>query len=379
MDLGASFSEIKALADDLYAKQDYLGAAEEYRKLAAQHPNNAVVLKQLGLALTMGKFVDDGIGHLKQAALLQPTDPEIRYSHGYALGNAGRFDEAIEELDAALNLQPNHIAARQGVIYCLLTSGQEIFQVNPVPGEQRLARASKLDAQNPHVAAAYLEALVKTKQVGKAVAYIKDIDDVVRKQSPLRELLDSLESDKDFALHLKHSAVATKPDPLPYTQSRTIQQVSCPACKKPVMSYVTTCPHCGLHIRQSVGFTTRRSTSSGEWQDLAFTLTAIAWLVLAGLEFWVAYPMSQKAKMGNMYSVQIVACIFQAFFGLGLLFRQEWLSYLAKVYGYVSVGAALIFATMFISAGKSLPAALYGVHIVVTCFLMYLATQVVGD
>lgn len=143
MDSIASPLEVKQRADDLYSKQEYLAAAEDYRKLTQMQPGNTAVMKQLGLALTMGKQVDEGTNILKTAAAMQPGDPEIRYAYGYALGTAGRFDEAIEELDVALNLSPNHIPARQGLIFCLLTSGQAIAQVNPQLGELRLDRAQK--------------------------------------------------------------------------------------------------------------------------------------------------------------------------------------------------------------------------------------------
>ena len=380
MDIFASYSDVKAHADALFEKQDYLGAAEEYRKLTSSHPENPQVLKQLGLSLTMGRLVEEGIRHLETAASLQPADPEIRYAHGYALGVAGRFDDAINELDAALNLQPNHIAARQGLIYCLLTSGQAICQVNPMLGEQRLHRAAKLEALNPHVANAYLKALVNSNQKGKAVAYIGELDASVKAMTPLSELLAELEGDPEFALHLKHASMAPKSlDPSPGGHSRSIQQVPCPACKKQVMNYVTVCPHCGLQIRAGAGFSTRRNSPTGEWKDIAFTLATISWLFLAGLEFWIAYPMAQKSKLGNMYSVQVVATIFQAFFGLGLLFRQEWLSFIAKIYSYISIGAGLLFLFLFLSGGKMLPALVYGIHVAVTCFLTYLISEVLGE
>src|SRR5690554_2326334 len=118
MDSIASPLEIKQRADDLYAKQDYAAAAEEYRTLLQMQPASTTAMKQLGLALTMSKQVDEGVKTLQVAAAMQPADPEIRYAHGYALGSAGKFDEAIEEFDAALNLQANHIPARQGLVYC---------------------------------------------------------------------------------------------------------------------------------------------------------------------------------------------------------------------------------------------------------------------
>jgi tetratricopeptide (TPR) repeat protein len=382
MDLNASFSDVKAKADELFANLDYLGAAEEYRRLLTGYPNNSLVMKQLGLSLTMGQLVNEGVPILKDAAALQPADPEIRYAYGYALGVANQFDDAINELDAALNLQPNHVAARQGLIFCLLTSGQAISQVDPLLGEQRLSRAYKLDSRNPHVIAAYMDALAKAEQVGKVVNLAKEVDPRLKGQSPLAETLARFVEDPKYAVHFKHSAYdvrsnqPTRPDG---AMIGSIRQVRCPACKQMIVDYAAICPQCGLRIRATGNFAAKSEGSGIEWQEIAFTVTALAWLAVSLLGLWAAYPAAQKAQFGNMSSAQMVASGFQAVLALGLLFRQDWLAYIAKVFCIVSIGAAALFATLYLSDGKLLMAGLYGAQIAVTSFMAYLIGYVMGD
>src|SRR5687767_8914865 len=112
--------DYKARADELFAKQDYAAAAEDYRKVYEQQPTNSQAMRGLGFSLVMAKQLDEGTEILKNLAALYPMDPEARYAYGYALGAKQQWLEAITELDAALYLQPNHVAARQGLIYCLL-------------------------------------------------------------------------------------------------------------------------------------------------------------------------------------------------------------------------------------------------------------------
>ncbi len=382
MDSIASPLELKQRADELYASQQYLEAAEEYRKLIQIQPSNTQLFKQLGLALTLGKQIDEGINILKTAAAMQPADPEIRYSYGYALGTAGKFDEAIEELDVALNLQPNHIPARQGLVYCLLTSGQAITQVNPNLGEQRLDRALKLDPRNTHVSSALLDFLVKSGQKGKVTNLIKDFDAHLKSQSPLKELIDKLEKDPDFSVHLKQIAVS-KPNPglaaTPVSPGGALKQVPCPGCRQPIMDYAAICPHCNFRIRATGTFANRDTGPKHEWQEITFTIMSVVWILLAGLEFWQAYPQAQKEDFGGLSMVQLASACIQAFIGFGLLFRQEWIGFIGKIFCMLTLGRASIFLMITMMAGIWLAAGIFFVQLAIAGFMIYLINYVMGE
>lgn len=373
---------LKSKADELYGNQDYLGAAEEYKKLLEGQPANPVLRKQLGLALTLGKQVDEGLEHLKTAAAMQAADPEIRYAYGYGLGTAGKFDEAIEELDVALNLQPNHIPARQGIIYCLLTSGQALAQVNPVLGEQRLDRAFKLDPKNAHVASTLLTHMVRSNQKGKAVNFIKDLDAHIKTQSPLKENLEKLEVDPEYMTHMKQLAMtqkSTAPAPVAPTTGGTFKQVPCPACKQMIMDYAAICPHCNTRLRATGTFAGMDTGPAVEWQEVAYTIMSVLFIGLAGLGMFLTFGDAQKGQFKDVSTVPFIVSCAQLLFGLGLLFRQEWIAFLAKIFLYLRVAVSLPFFAVYLMAGRWLGTGEHLLQIAVAGFMIYLINYVVGD
>lgn len=382
MDSIASPLEVKQRADDLYAKQDYLGAAEEYRKLVQEQPGNALAVKQLGLALTLGKQADEGVKHLQTAAAMQGADPEMRYAYGYGLGMAGRFDEAIDELDVALNLQPNHIPARQGLIYCLLTSGQAIAQVNPILGEQRLDRAHKLDPKNPHVASAYLSLLVRGNQKGKALNFIRDMDSHLKTLSPMKENLEKLQVDPEYITSLKQIAMAQKstaPAPAAPIANSTLKQVPCPACRQMIMDYAAICPHCNTRLKATGTFAGRDTGPAVEWQEVAYTIMSILIVGLAALGIFLSLPDAQKGGYSDFRTIPLAAACIQMLFGLGLLFRQEWIGFIAKIFLYIRIVINLPFFAVYLLAGYWLAAGVHLLELAVACFMIYLINYVIGD
>lgn len=373
---------LKSKADELYANQDYLGAAEEYKKLLENQPANPVLRKQLGLALTLGKKIDEGLEQLKTAAAMQAADPEVRYAYGYGLGMAGKFDEAIEELDVALNLQPNHIPARQGIIYCLLTSGQALAQVNPVLGEQRLDRAFKLDPKNAHVASTLLTHMVRSNQKGKAINFIKDLDAHIKTQTPLKENLEKLQIDPEYMTHMKQLAMAQKstaPAPVAPNAGGTFKQIPCSACNQMIMDYAAICPHCNTRLRATGTFAGMDTGPAVEWQEVAYTIMSIFIIGLSILGIFLSFPDAQKGGFKEVGTVPFVAACFQLFIGLGLVFRQEWIGFLAKIFLYLRVAVSLPFFAVYLFAGRWLVAGEHLLQIVVAGFMIYLINYVVGE
>ena len=384
MDLNESPLELKARADELYANQDYLAAAEEYRKLTHGQPGNTVLMKQLGLALTLGKQTEEGVKTLQTASAMQPADAEIRYAHGYALGMAGRFDEAIEELDVALNLQPNHVPARQGLIYCLLTSGQAIAQVNPILGEQRLDRAYKLDPRNPHVAAANLDFMAKGNQKGKAVNFIKDLDSQVKGQSPLKELIERLESDSEFGPHLRQASMtqrATAPSVIPQGPGGSLKQIPCPSCRQQIMDYAAICPHCNARLRATGTFAGRDTGPAHEWQEIVYTIMSVLWCLLTGFQAAGSFLLMQNSREGTSgpFAFFFIVSLAQFVIGLGLLFRQEWIAFIAKIMCYITLFTSAYGLMIDFGLGHILAGVLDIVTLGIAGFMVYLINYVMGE
>jgi len=381
MDLNTSPQELKAKADDLYAKQDYAGAVVEYRKLLDLMPTSVPVLKSFGLALTLTGQPEEGIQFCAKAATMQPADADVRYAYGYALGAANHFGEAIPELDAALNLQPNHIPARQGLIYCLMNAGQAAASPNPVFAEQCLTRAHKLDTKNAHLANSLLEFYVGTQQKGKAIKFVQSLDDSVKSQSPLKDQLDRLSQDPEFSTHLKVAA-ASKPSAPPSPAaptSQAIKQVPCPNCKQMIMDYAAICPHCNFRIRATGTFAGMDTGPKHEWQEIAYTIMSIIWIALAGLDLARVLPTAMKEGFSGPSTFSFIIACVQILIGFGVLFRQEWLAFIAKIFCYLTLLTSGYMIMISWGFKDGLGAALHALQITVAMFMVYLINYVIGD
>lgn len=65
------------------------------------------------------------IRYLREASLLRPTDVDVRNDLGYALMQAGRYNEAKPELATAAELAPNEAKARNNLIILLILMRDE--------------------------------------------------------------------------------------------------------------------------------------------------------------------------------------------------------------------------------------------------------------
>ncbi len=384
MDSTLSPFELKQRADDLYGQQDYAGAADIYKQLVPGQPGNASLLKQLGLALVLAKQPEEGVKTLQTAAAMNPADPELRYAYGYGLGNVGRFDEAIEELDAALNLQPNHVPARQGLIFCLLTSGQAISQVNPQLGEQRLDRAVKLDPRNPHVISAYLKLLADTRQKGKVANFLKEMDQHLRNQSPLKEQIEKLQQDPEFAVAIKQATVAQQaagPQVTPVAPGNALKQVPCPSCRQMIMDYAAICPHCNMRIRATGTFAGRDTGPKYEWQEIAYTVMSVLWCLLTGFQTFVTVMLclNSEGSFSGPFAFLFIIAASQFTVGLGLLFRQEWIAFIAKIVCYLTLFSSAYGIMINFGMGKVLGGVIDILTLGIAGFMVYLINYVMGE
>lgn len=383
MDLNSSPLELKTRADELYANKEYAAAAQEYRKLVDAQPHATSGLKSLGLALVLSNQIEEGIQVCKTAAAMQPADAELRYAYGYALGAANRFDEAITELDAALNLQPNHVPARQGLIYCLLNSGQALADSDPHGAENRLDRAHKLDSKNPHIANTLLNFYVKGGQKGKAVKLVQALDETSKSQSPLKETLEALKTQPEFATSLRVAEVASSAAPkavvAPPAGAQALKQVPCPNCKQPIMDYAAICPHCNFRIRATGTFANRDTGPAYEWQEIAYTIMSLIWIGLAATQGIFAFLAFKKVGIEGIGTFFLVMYGARTLVGLGLLFRQEWIAFIAKILCYITLFTCGYGVMIDLGLKQYLAAGIDALSIAVAGFMVYLINYVMGD
>jgi tetratricopeptide (TPR) repeat protein len=64
-----------------------------------------------------------GLDTLEQTARLFPSDPDVRASYGWALYTTGSTEAALAQLDAALDITPNHLRSLYYKAQILLETG----------------------------------------------------------------------------------------------------------------------------------------------------------------------------------------------------------------------------------------------------------------
>ena len=97
-------------------------AARELRRAIDLAPTSAKIYRNLGDVLSAAGKRAEGLAALSRAVDLSPTDREIRddfaralNDYGVALGAQGHFNEAIQEFQRALAVQPNFLQAQHNL------------------------------------------------------------------------------------------------------------------------------------------------------------------------------------------------------------------------------------------------------------------------
>lgn len=105
------------------------GRAEEARTLVAdnlkQHPEVGLLQHTQGLMLIRAGNSAKAMPHLREAARLEPANPQYNYVLAVALHDSGHVDQACEHLEKLLALQPYNRNARLSLIQYYLENGKE--------------------------------------------------------------------------------------------------------------------------------------------------------------------------------------------------------------------------------------------------------------
>jgi tetratricopeptide (TPR) repeat protein len=348
MDTVAKSSPVRSRAERLYAARDFTGAADCYRELLEQAPMSAPALRGLGLCLLMQQELEEALKLCAQAAALHPGDAECRYAYGFALGKAGRFGEAVEEFDAALQAQPNHAPAKAALVYSLMTHAQELGRDEPLHAEPALDRAFKLDSKNPEAFGALLNLYVQTGQRGKAIRLLTNAPERLRSDPKVGPLIQQLQANPEYANAIRQSQMDKQSRPLDsrsYGNATTLQQVPCPNCRQPIMDYAAICPYCNFQNRAVGRFAGRQTGPAWVWQDVAYTIMSLIWCLSACYTIYAFW--SYDWEMGRNFMFVIGGG--NLLVGLGLLFRLEWIAFLAKILCMISLflyGLSMLAAMM---------------------------------
>ena len=88
--------------------RDYDRALQEFSKVLELQPNNTLAIASIAwVQRRQGKW-DEAIGGLQKVTKLDPRDPWYKYEMGITYHYCRRFQEAIDQYNQAIDLQPNH-------------------------------------------------------------------------------------------------------------------------------------------------------------------------------------------------------------------------------------------------------------------------------
>ena len=156
----------------LQSAGDLEGAAAAYRRFLAEHADNVEARSNLGVVLArMGRYTE-AIDAYRQALGRDASRTAVRLNLGIALYKAHQLGDAVRELDAVLQAQPDNLQARYLAADCRLRLGEPA---------QTVGLLAPLEPSRPDdLALTYLLGMgyLRTEQVEKGQALI---DRILRK------------------------------------------------------------------------------------------------------------------------------------------------------------------------------------------------------
>ena len=105
------------------------GRSQQARALVTdnlkQHPEAGLLQHTQGLMLIRAGDTAKAMQHLREAARLEPANPQYNYVLAVALHDSGQVDQACDQLEKLLALQPYNRNARLSLIQYYLENGKE--------------------------------------------------------------------------------------------------------------------------------------------------------------------------------------------------------------------------------------------------------------
>jgi tetratricopeptide (TPR) repeat protein len=132
-------------------------ARETFARAVAVRPDTALYHRQLGVAEFMAKRLSEAQRQLDQALSLDPTDADSYYWRGKSLAGQGRRTDAIQDLEAAVTIEPK-----------LRQAFTELANLYSVGGQSAKASAMRARA----------DALASSRSPDDIEEYIRNLQDV---------------------------------------------------------------------------------------------------------------------------------------------------------------------------------------------------------
>lgn len=110
----------------LWYAWDWAGAESAFKKALALSPNDAITHRRYAWYLITRGRMDDAIAVMHRARELSPLSPGIAKNAGLVFYLARRYDQAIAQFRAALDLSPDLLTAYSGLVYAYLQKGWSV-------------------------------------------------------------------------------------------------------------------------------------------------------------------------------------------------------------------------------------------------------------
>lgn len=364
----------KARGDEFLRAHDYDAAILAYREAIKQQPTGAYAYRMIANCYLAMQGYADAVEWAEKGASLQPTDPEARYALGYALGASGRYLEGIRELDATIELSPTHIAAKQALVYCLTQVGNQLAQTDLKDAEPYFDRAHKLEQNNPHHFATLLDLYMRSGQRGKAIKIYQDVSEAVRGSKDAEAVVKRFESDPEYKAAVRQTSFGSPPSTSvsPKPTATQPQQIPCPGCGLPIMSFAAVCPHCRRKLKAYGSFADIDRGPAVEWQEVAFTITAILWTLWNGAG--VVTGLMQKNETARMFytTINVLFCLV----GVGMVFRWQTPMFIGRIIVWLGIIYAAWMVLVSAMVGVWIIAAIFAGFFLVSAFMAYLFSYV---
>src|SRR5262249_32639159 len=185
--------------------QEYDGALTELNIAREHAPNDGNIVFFVGLVQRRQGKVDDCIGNLEQAAILDPLNQDILVNLGRTYRGMRRFDEARALFDRALTIVPNDVA-----VLCM--KAETYLAQGDVDTAWRMVNGLKISPLDSGFGT-YIALLVVRQEFDSAIASIssasagKDLPPVFRAIAPAGLAnLHMAKGDRDGALPFHEQA-----------------------------------------------------------------------------------------------------------------------------------------------------------------------------
>jgi tetratricopeptide (TPR) repeat protein len=160
-----AFLDEVALGQIAFNEGRFEDALAEFVKAFQQNPDNAHAATAAGQTLVRLSRPADAVPYLESAAALAPSRPDFHFNLARALGQGGRWQEAVKEYRLAASLRPDHYPSAFNLGQALERSGDAEAALAEY---RRGAEIAPLEPSFRLAAAALAERLGRTEESRKA-------------------------------------------------------------------------------------------------------------------------------------------------------------------------------------------------------------------